>query len=538
MDAYRQLVSFLKDFCAAQQIDEALPIESLKSSTRKGNEQLADYRIFVGKPAHRALRPRLKQLADELLKASAAWAVPVVKCHIEKSSSYVEVCLHRTAAFHSLFRSIFAEDRRETEQACKQKALVFVPFLDESFSAVRTEKLAGYACACYLEQGMDVFTYTSRPALMLKQYDGVSPIPCVAACEMDAAPDFLSAVERSEYYDKDTSTFNLRKYLEARETDDVPLGYDPNIGNVHIESSAFVMARLLVWLVQSHFAEPPKLLLLVVPSSKSFVAQQAGLLFEILFLEQASGDVCASKVLYLTHEGSTEPTDCSFEKYRSERQDYVREAFQRPHTAHSLPKRSKTTEDIFVGGESGAAKDLESSVAVLVETELTFDFLSSKQNLRIKIEERLNRADNGHYSLQYTAARIAAVLNKYEAAVKDGAYPALCSLEEADFSLLNLQPEWMLWHRLLVCWRLLFEPSPAALHGNPIKVEVNAHALCKTLEGLSSEFSTYYSKVRILIQPEQHLLKTVCARLWLLKAVQRTLERLLRRLDLAALDKM
>lgn len=533
MDARHRLCSFLTDFCAAHQIDEVPPVESLNFSTKKGSKQPADYRIFVGKPAHRELRSRLNLLADELLKASTTWPVPVAKCHFETSSPFVEVCLHRTAAFQSLFKFIFGEGCRETQQACRHKALIFAPFLDESFSGVRTEMLTAYACACYLEQGMDVFVYTSRPASVVRRCVGVNVIPCVAECKTDAAAtDFLSTVECSEYYDQDTSTFDLRSYVEARDAD-ASLGYDPNIGNVHVESSAFEMARLLARLVRGHFVELPKLLVFVVPDSKSFVAQQAGLLIEMLFPQQSCGDVCASKVLYLTHGGCTEPTDCSFEKYRRGRENYVREAFQRPRTEPSLPKRSRT-----VRVESDTEEDLDLSVAALVDTELAFDFLSSKQNVRMKIEDRLGRAENGRYSLQYTAARIATVLHKHEVAVKDGAYPALHSLEEADFSLLNLQPEWMLWHRLVTCWRLLSEPSPATFHGNPIKVEVNAHAVCKALEGLSSEFSAYYSKVKILVQPEEHLLKTVCARLWLLKGVQKTLERLLRRFGLAVLDKM
>lgn len=536
MDVQRQLSLFIKDFCAAQQLDEVLPIESLSLATKKGTKQPADYRIFVGKPAHRVLRPRLKLLADELLKVSASWPVPVAKCHFETSSPYVGVHLHRTAAFQSLFGSIFVEHTKKTLHVCRQKALIFVPFLDKSFSAVRTEKLAAYACACYLEQDAEVTLYMSRPALVTRQSNGVNLIPCIAESEIDTATDFRSVVERCKYYDRDTSTFSLRSYLDEQGVD-VSSNYDPNVDSVHVESSAFVTMRLLAQISRGCMSEPLTLLF-VVPNSKSFAAQQAGLLFEMLFLQQFLGGDVAPKVLYLTHGGCVEPIDCSFETYQSARDNYIREAFRRPSTEPSLSKRSRTAEDVFLEGEGGRKEDIKSSVAVLVETELALDFLSSRQNLRMKMGERLGRAENGHYSLQYTAARIAAVLEKYELAVNEGAYPALCKLEEADFSLLNLQPEWMLWHRLSICWRLLLEPSPATLHGNPIKVEVNAHALCKALEGLGSEFSAYYSKVRILVQPEQHLLKTLCARLWLLKAVQKTLQRILRRFGLTTLNKM
>ncbi|KAH8042683.1 hypothetical protein HPB51_025315 [Rhipicephalus microplus] len=116
-------------------------------------------------------------------------------------------------------------------------------------------------------------------------------------------------------------------------------------------------------------------------------------------------------------------------------------------------------------------------------------------------------------------------------------YPALCRLEDIDFGLLCEESEWLLWHRLLLCWQLLREPMPQTLPGS-VKVEVNAHTLLRALEALCTEFSAYYSKVRVLVHPEPHLNAMVFARIWLIKVVQRTVLCVLNRFGLNGLDRM
>lgn len=78
---------------------------------------------------------------------------------------------------------------------------------------------------------------------------------------------------------------------------------------------------------------------------------------------------------------------------------------------------------------------------------------------------------------------------------------------------------------------------PQTLPGS-VKVEVNAHTLFRALEALCTEFSAYYSKVRVLVHPEPHLNATVFARIWLIKAVQRTVLCVLNRFGLKGLDRM
>ncbi|KAH7956999.1 hypothetical protein HPB52_014162 [Rhipicephalus sanguineus] len=272
------------------------------------------------------------------------------------------------------------------------------------------------------------------------------------------------------------------------------------------------------------------------PSHASLQPHLERLVHELLSATMLPGDQLNKlqpTVLYLIHEGTFELGDCSFDDYLEQRRTFVMGAFQRPQADPSASGGGCS----FENESALTGNNLQAAINVLVETEVTYEFLSSKQNVKLKLCERLSHAEKGHYFSQYTLARIAAILDKYESSVKAGTYPALCLLEDVDFDLLCEEPEWLLWHRLLLCWQVLREPMPQTLPGS-VKVEVNAHTLFRALEALCTEFSAYYSKVRVLVHPEPHLNATVFARIWLIKAVQRMVLCVLNRFGLKGLNRM
>lgn len=254
------------------------------------------------------------------------------------------------------------------------------------------------------------------------------------------------------------------------------------------------------------------------------MVHQAGLLCGLSLLQGQPQSACMTKMVYAIHEGTYERVGYSFTDYRQQKRKLVSEAFNR--------QQADAHERTVTGDELLAAVD------VLVDTEVAYEFLSNKPNVKIRLKQRINNAGSGHYFPQYTAARIVAILGKYEAAVREGSYPPLCDWQGVDFSLLCGDPEWLLWHGMVACWRALREESTVLSPTGDIRAELRAHLLCQALEGLCGHFSTYYSKVRVLVQPEPHLAPLVAARTWLLKAVRETVLRVLCRLGLQALDSM
>lgn len=411
MEVYALLSSLLKDFRDEKQLVRVPPIEGINFTFKKRHSNLlADYRIFVGGPDNQLWQHR-QALTDRLLSASKNWTVPIVRCELDSSASYIQIFLARATAYQRLFRFILKET--SAPKPSKANALVFVPFLDKSFGAVRTMRLALYASSCYLDQGREVFVYFDNQASVPQQaFCTVKVMACHQECDRSSV-NLVQAAERLGHYNKEDSAFSLKTYLAARESSNVPsLHYDAAVADISVGPSSLANAELLVHLIRDHFKELPNLVLFVVPNSKSLVMQQSALLCEMALLSERSHSV--PMMLFLTHEGSAELDDCSFDAYKKKREEFVREVFRRPHTENP-PKRHKGEEE-----PDDTPEERESAVAVLVETELALEFLSSKQNVRMRLQGRLEHSDGGRYFSQYSSARIAALLGKFEAEVEHG----------------------------------------------------------------------------------------------------------------------
>nr|XP_050025450.1 uncharacterized protein LOC126520707 [Dermacentor andersoni] len=532
MEISHSIAVFLKDFCDQVRVTDIPLIEAVGCPSNKKRKRPADYRIFVGKPGHSNLQPHLQRLVRELLSASASWSVPLCSCQL-LSPLYVEISLNRAAAYSSLFNFILGTRGANCQQqrGGSENVLVFVPHPDDSFTGIRTEMLAAYASRCYADKNVNVTIYASKPLHALAHHAFHNVIACNEGFPYGThGNDMACLMKCTKYFDEGDMTFDLKSYVVSEGVD--VSGYDMYLGKVSIESPAFLIARQLACILKIHCDAKPSIVLVVVPAYKSFVVQQAGLLCSIM-LAQEQQNRPQPTVLYLVHEGTFELTDRTFDDYLQQRRTFLTGVFHRPQVDLLASAGGCHIED----ESSLTGNNLQAAIDVLVETEVTYEFLSSKQNVKLKLRERLSQAEKGRYVSQYTLARIAAILNKYESCVKAGTYPALCSLEDVDFDLLSEESEWLLWHRLLLCCQVLEEPMPQTLSGS-VKVEVNAHGLLRALEALCTEFSAYYSKIRVLVHPEPHLNTTVFARIWLMKAVQKTVLGALNRFGLKGLDRM
>lgn len=95
----------------------------------------------------------------------------------------------------------------------------------------------------------------------------------------------------------------------------------------------------------------------------------------------------------------------------------------------------------------------------------------------------------------YNISRLSAIKKKYFLRVEEGTYPKLLPPEEVDFSVLKESEEWtMLFDYLLEYPSLVNKTAEDILKGMP-----SIHKLCSFLLHLSSLFSIYYRRVRILL---------------------------------------
>ncbi|XP_064461090.1 DALR anticodon-binding domain-containing protein 3-like [Ornithodoros turicata] len=510
MDVQKRLTLFLNEFCAANAISEAPAAEIVRTRSKNANIK-ADCRIYVRPTQLSAFQECMDRFIEQVLKSSTTWPIPIGKCSFHAETSYIEMWLPRTVAFKSHLKSL-TQDRKPVKCG-GEVAFVYVPYVEPSFTSVRTEMLAAYTAACYSNEGFLTSIYV-REAKNINVPTTVTRIQHTDQIQFMSDEKVSELLQRCQYYDSTSGMLNLREYLQSKGGKAVS-GCDTNVCSVNQDSVAFRTAVSLLDVVQSHFKQLPDLIVHVVPHGKSFVVQNAGLIFELLCSLLTESAICRRQQ-YLIHDCVSAPGCDSPEKYISQTKLYLREAFV---------QRCQTR----------SAEDLERSIKILAWSKLAFEILGSKQNMKVALKQADNYEGKGGLFVQYTSARISALLSKYEDEVANGTYPALSAIEDVDFSALDSDLEWKLWHSLDSCKHLL---ENMQLCRNYVRVEVHAHKLCEELIAMCLAFGAFYSKVKVLVEPRQHLLGTVMARLWLIKGVRVTLCRMLEILSLQPLDWM
>ncbi|KAJ8962309.1 hypothetical protein NQ318_018288 [Aromia moschata] len=100
--------------------------------------------------------------------------------------------------------------------------------------------------------------------------------------------------------------------------------------------------------------------------------------------------------------------------------------------------------------------------------------------------------------------------------ISEGIYPSLPDIEDVDFSVLNQPEEWELFYVYILQFPITIKHCIRDIE----KGTVNPQYLISFLSSLSSVFSAYYRRVRILTDPREHLFGILHARVYLLEAVQ------------------
>ncbi|XP_064399960.1 DALR anticodon-binding domain-containing protein 3-like [Halichondria panicea] len=166
----------------------------------------------------------------------------------------------------------------------------------------------------------------------------------------------------------------------------------------------------------------------------------------------------------------------------------------------------------------------------MTEAVIKFELLSQDPTTYVKIdapEVSVSCDDDVRFDgafVLYNYARVAALLNRHRLASQHGVYPLLPSVETVDFSLLKEEEEWqLLFHYVLQYPLLLKEAAKIAKKGVGVHITLGLKKICQFLTRFSHAFSSYYSRTKVLMPPEPHLLPLIHARLYLLMAIKQVL---------------
>ncbi|ERL95759.1 hypothetical protein D910_01170, partial [Dendroctonus ponderosae] len=133
---------------------------------------------------------------------------------------------------------------------------------------------------------------------------------------------------------------------------------------------------------------------------------------------------------------------------------------------------------------------------------VSVELLSNKPQKSVKVTlDNLGNCNKGPAFIFYNCARLSILLKEFDLKVQQGTYPDLPALDQIDFSLLKQPEEWELLYVYILQYPHMVQSCIKGVElGN-----VNPQHLVSFLSNLSSVFSIYYRRVRILVAPREHL---------------------------------
>jgi len=173
--------------------------------------------------------------------------------------------------------------------------------------------------------------------------------------------------------------------------------------------------------------------------------------------------------------------------------------------------------------EDGMTK--EKRLSSLTNACIQFNFLGSNISNPVKI-----RTSNANSSfVLYNSARIKKLLTTFQEYVNDGSYSKLPEKENINFELLSETEEWELFYNFVI-------PFSDVL--SDCLVAFSFHKLVNHLSSMSSTYSRYYNRVKILKDPLPHVIPIIHARIYLMIEVNRIYDLGFKILNIQPLNEM
>jgi arginyl-tRNA synthetase len=173
--------------------------------------------------------------------------------------------------------------------------------------------------------------------------------------------------------------------------------------------------------------------------------------------------------------------------------------------------------------------EVQSVITATTHAVVKFELLSTDPQSKIKLTVPPSGSSGrdvrfaGSFVL-YNYARLSNLIRNFEKACKLGTYPPLPDIQLVDFSLLNDEEEWSIFFRYLLQYPLMVrEVTSSVCDSHSIHCHSKLKKVCQFLTQLSHAVSSYYSRVKVLMAPEPHLVPLIHARLALVMAIKQTM---------------
>lgn len=182
----------------------------------------------------------------------------------------------------------------------------------------------------------------------------------------------------------------------------------------------------------------------------------------------------------------------------------------------------------------------------VAEAVIKFELLSSDTHSKIKVQVvegessvcGRERSFTGAFVL-YNYARMATIMDRYKQLLQRGTFPSLPAIRDVDFQLLSDEAEWQLVFRFVARFPDIVQEAAALRTKRSTQhVQISVKKICLFLIEMSHLFSSYYSRVKILMSPEPHLLPLICARLHLVSALKQVASNALTLLGIEPLSEL
>lgn len=107
-------------------------------------------------------------------------------------------------------------------------------------------------------------------------------------------------------------------------------------------------------------------------------------------------------------------------------------------------------------------------------------------------------------------------------------------MENIDFSILSSDDEWQIMFDSILSWPSVVKKSIIDIKSGRPKL----HLILDFLKKISTTFSQYYHRIRVLTEPRVHLLPALFARMRLLKSLLQVYHNAFKLIDVTPLQKM
>ncbi|ESO83666.1 hypothetical protein LOTGIDRAFT_169144 [Lottia gigantea] len=318
--------------------------------------------------------------------------------------------------------------------------------------------------------------------------------------------------------------FNLRNFIAENNLPVGKIGYDKNLSYVDVITDDGISdeVKKAVYLsttttTTSSNTQQDIHLLHLISQRQVFLQQQITLLLQYISTSLTQsilvfGDVTSR----IGSENQHQPTFSSQQLYRL-RYDQMLES------------------SIMKYGDEVKEEKWKERIQYLTVAGLRFEMLTTtvRNNVKLDLGEDCLDNRNGSFVL-YNSARLSTLFKNYHEAVKKGHYPPLPDIDEVDFTALREEEEWSLLFNYIYIYPEIVSSciDDLGLNSTSLLAKIHIHKVANFLVSFSRSLSSYYSRIHILVDNKAHLMGTMFARLYLVKAAHQVLQNGLKLLNI------